>query len=310
MRQVVVVQTGGYEFVGTWHLPPGGAERDPDVGFVFLNAGHLPRDGHAGISVRTAQALTRLGHHVMRFDLPGLGDSPGELPHKTDDLFQMIHDGWYAEPAVVLARELRRRFHFRRVVLGGLCGAAGTGLLAAVRDPDSIAGIVAIELELFQPVPEVPLNVRESLVSRAAWLRLLSGHSRYSHLVRIPGQPMLNWIGPALLPAHADRPLARALRDTVRRGTPVLVIMAAGKRREVFYDQVKKALLQGRPYPNLTEVSLPGTNHILTTGGAQAGAVEAVATWASSHFPSPARQSPSGATRREAAVTGSLQKAG
>jgi hypothetical protein len=86
--------------------------------------------------------------------------------------------------------------------------------------------------------------------------------------------------------------------------------MAAGKRREVFYDQVKQALLGDRTLPNLSEVSLPATNHILTTGGAQALAVEAVVEWAARNFP---RSSGTRTVERAGArarAPGALQKAG
>jgi pimeloyl-ACP methyl ester carboxylesterase len=287
MRQIVTVQSAGYEFVGTWHLPvrPGGvAPRDRELAFLFFNAGHLPRDGHAGITVHAAELLAEMGHHALRFDLPGLGDSPGELPEKTDELFQMIHDGWYADPAVALTRELRRRHGFSQLVVGGLCGAAGTALLVAEREPDAVAGVVAIEMELFYPYPEPQLSPFQSLTSRAAWLRLLSGHSRYSHLLGPFGLPLLGALGHRVLPAFADRPLCLSYRSAVSRGLPVLVIAAEGKRRATFYDQVHKALVGGRP-ANLTSLLLPGTNHILTTGGAQQLALQHVSDWAMRNFP-------------------------
>ena len=284
MRQVMTIATAGQEFVGTWHFPMHAGPGQADLAFLFFNAGHLPRDGHAGITTRAAEVLAQMGHHALRFDLPGLGDSPGQLPDKTDDLFQMIHDGWFVESALALAGELRRRFEFRRLVLGGLCGAAGTSLLMAEREPDWVAGIIAIEIEFFYPVPELPLTPMQSLFSRAAWLRLLSGHSRYSHTIGSLGGPVLSAVGPLLLPSFADRPLCHAFRAAVRRGIPMLVLAAEGKRRATFYDQIKKALIRGNP-PHLTDHMLAGTNHILTTGGAQAVALQHMQAWAVRHFP-------------------------
>jgi len=282
MRQVFPVRSAGYEFVGTHHRPELRAPVTQPA-FLFFNAGHLPRDGHAMIGARSADRLARLGFHVFRVDLPGLGDAPGEVPEHTDDLFRMIHEGAFVDPAREALRALRRLHGIDRFVVGGLCGAAGTAIHLATREPETVAGILAVELELFLPgFVDLPLPAREALLSRAAWLRLLTGHGRRSGWLPFSPEPLLPLIGPALLPDHTDRPLVEAFVSLVRRRMPMLVIMAARKRREIFYDQVCKALLGRSPRPWLTNVSLPGTNHILTTGDAQQAALAAVEAWAHS----------------------------
>ncbi|HQP34208.1 MAG TPA: hypothetical protein PLI95_03485 [Polyangiaceae bacterium] len=279
MRGLFTLETGSFRLVGTHHVPSWSA-RTWGVGVVLFNAGHLPRDGHAMINVRAAERLAASGFHAFRVDLPGLGDSPGELPVHTEELFRLVHQGWHLAPAQAAIRELQRLHGIRSFVVGGLCGSAGTALLLAAADPTLVAGVVAMELELFHAFRDVPLSPREAVFSRAAWLRLLTGHGRRSWRVPRAAESLLPLFGSALLPAHTDRKLVHALVELDRRRTPVLVVMAGGKRREIFYDQVCRAVLGATARPWRAHVSVAGTNHIFTTGGGQRIALDAIERWA------------------------------
>jgi pimeloyl-ACP methyl ester carboxylesterase len=289
MRQLLAVRLSRHDLVGTCHVPSHRAlsGQKTQVGFLFLNAGHLPRDGHAGISTNAAESIAAMGHPVFRFDLPGLGDSPGQVPQTTDALFRMIHDGWFTEPARLLVQALCRRFQIPRLVLGGLCGAAGTALLVAQQEPYRVAGVVGIETEFFYPCPEPPVKSWQALLSRAAWLRLITGHSQFSSALHLPQTSLTRLVGRRLLPPHTDFALVSAWTQCVQRGMPVLLVMAEGKRRHIFYDQVQQSVLAGSSPGNLSVMTIAGTNHILTTGGAQPIVVRAMEAWAEHNFGRP-----------------------
>ena len=239
MRRIERVRADGIDLVGTLHEP---VQTVGDVGFLFLNAGHVPREGHAGVMARVADRLADLGFPAWRFDLPGLGDSPGGVPVRLEDFFQRVHDGMFVEPATTLVRRLASPGGVRRIVLGGLCGGAATGIFVADREPGAVAGLVALEAEFSRPGEEDPRSLWGKLASRGSWLRLLTGHSRMSSpfLVRA-GRHVL---GPWLLPPLTNRKLVSCYQAVVARGIPVLVMMAAGKRRDLFIDQVDRVLFQ------------------------------------------------------------------
>jgi pimeloyl-ACP methyl ester carboxylesterase len=290
MRRVVELGEGSVRMVGTYHHPrsglgaSSGLEGADSPAFLFLNSGHMPRDGHASLVARMAEHVARLGYPSFRLDLPGLGDSPGQLPESLESLFQMMHDGCHVEPALAAARDIRRRYGFDTLVLGGLCAAAGTSLLAAARSPECVAGIVALELELFRPVAEVPLELGAAVRSRAAWLRLLTGHSRLNRVVPPIRGLVPGWLGRMLLPAHTDRPLVDALADFVARQKPLLLMMSAGNRRAAFFDQVRGVVLGRRAARSLRLCEIPGTNHIFTTGAAHEVVLERLGAWSREHF--------------------------
>ena len=291
MRHLLTWDYGQYRMAGTAHIPDvdpldaalGGPA--PKIGFLFLNPGHLPRDGHAGLMVRLADEVCQQGHHAFRFDLPGLGDSEGLLPRTTAELFVMMHSGWFVEPALTLLRGLPERYGLDRMVVSGLCGGAGTALLAAAQVPELIAGVLAFEPEFFHPHPEKPVPPWRATLTRAGWLRFLSGQSRFSERFGMPRPELLELLGTRLLPPITDTRLVIALRDLAARGTPVATVMAGGQRRNKFLLQVCAVLFPYGIPAHLSVLSIPKTNHIFTTGGGRHTAIEAVTAWCRSTFP-------------------------
>lgn len=275
------------DVLGTAHLPdresPGGAVAG-DLAFLFFNAGHVPREGHAGTIARVADQLAASGFPAYRFDLPGLGDSPGEIPAGLEEFFFSVHDGAFAPAALQIARAVIKRSACSRLVLGGLCGGAATALFVAEEAPELVAGLVALEPEFVRPGGVAPQELRGKLSNRASWLRLLTGHSQYSERLRFVSRLVLPLAGRWLLPAEANRALVWSYRALVRRGVPCLIMLAEGKPRELFYDQLNKLLFRGKPGAQVTEIPILNTNHIFTSGGAAERIVQEVGEWAERSF--------------------------
>lgn len=307
MRQIDRIQWEGNTLVGTCHLPEG--EPASDVGFLFFNFGYVPRDGHGGLAAKVCDALAAKGFPSFRFDLPGLGDSSGTPPAFAEDLFDHVTSGGYAACALAIARDRMQRFHLKKIVMGGLCGAAVTAIYTADRDPSVVGGLLLLEPELFlttksalekvhgekeinawtlilqgmDRLSQVPIIA--PVFSYWGWMRLLTLENRYGRHVPLPRKWLLSvLLQKDKLPDVSNIPLIDAWRRAVALRIPCLVITAQGKLREVFFDRINGVALSGLDTSNVEHVRLSGTNHIFTTGGAIDAVNARVLPWALSHF--------------------------
>ena len=141
VRAVSFTNSNGQKLVGTLHAPEPGTPRRPCV--VLLSPGVKMRVGPGRLYVPLTQALTGLGHPVLRFDFFGLGDSEGELAETMlADIYNHIEVGRYVDDTLAAIAWLRAHGH-DRFVLGGLCGGAITALLAAQREP-AVIGLLSL----------------------------------------------------------------------------------------------------------------------------------------------------------------------
>ncbi|MGA9422940.1 MAG: alpha/beta fold hydrolase [Rhodanobacteraceae bacterium] len=97
---------------------------------VLLNAGFLPRSDPFRLHVRLARRLAAQGYAVLRFDLPGVGDSLSltELPQS-----RLLHEVFDA---------LGRRTGYTRLIVGGICGGADLAWQASLADPRVVGAIL------------------------------------------------------------------------------------------------------------------------------------------------------------------------
>lgn len=302
MRAIEHVDFEGVSLVGTHHLAAPGTRRN--IGVLVLNGGYVPRDGHSGLSVKICDALAARGFPSFRFDLPMLGDSPGQPPALADEFFELIYRGDFCEPTLAIARALCRRHSLDGVILSGLCGGASTALYAADRAPGLVVGLALLEPELYRATatdhgtPASKLGDPRSGASEFAhkfagklfsywgWMRLLTRENGMSRFAFLPRERILDLVLPRdQLPKSTNIPLVGAFCRTVNALTPTLVVTARGKLHEVFYDRITGVVLKGARRPNLTHLRVAGTNHTFTTGGAIEEVSSHVVDWAARTFP-------------------------
>ncbi len=300
MRSIEHIRFRGEELVGTYHHEnPASLRR---IGVLLLNAGYVPRDGHAGLGVKICDALAAQGFPSFRFDLPTLGDSSGEPPVQANELFDMVYRGDFAEPTLAILRELAKRHDLEGFILGGLCGAAVTAIYTADRDPKSVVGLILLEPELYrvtdnatlEPKTETtaattPLERARGLAHESAgrllsywgWMRALTLENRFGRFIPLPRQWILDLVlSRDELPKVTNMPLVGAFRRVVDQRIPMLVITAQGKLRELFFDRITGVVLAGAETQPMKHVRLPGTNHIFTSGGAIAAVTKEILSWA------------------------------
>lgn len=292
MREIIRLDIEGRELIGTYHhADPTPAQKlagdVPVVGLLF-NAGHIPREGNAGLHTTIANFLTSVGIPVFRFDLPGFGDTPGAIPGETETLFTMIHQGYLTDYAVGLTKKIHEWSGGAKVLLGGLCGGAQISMHVASRASDYVAGVIALEPEFFLKL-EIILDshTKKRFLTRAFWLRYITRHNRAAVKFPLPDGirfAVLKLGGQALLPRLTDFYLISVLKDMVANQTPLLLIMAKNRPPEIFYDQIFQVLFQDRQPANMTHISIPKTNHIFTANRPHDQIIQAIADWSREKF--------------------------
>ena len=98
---------------------------------VLVNVGLVHRVGPFRQQVQLARRLAALGHAVLRFDMPGIGDSAFSASTE----FDVIRDAF---------DRLDQRIGAHGYVIGGICAAADRGWNISLADP-RIRGLLLID---------------------------------------------------------------------------------------------------------------------------------------------------------------------
>ncbi len=170
IEQPVWLRGNGFDMLGILSPPP------PETlarrtGVVIVVGGAQYRVGSHRQFVQLARHLAAAGFPVLRFDLPGMGDSPGELPAFEDTAPHIAAaiDGLHAQcPGL------------EGTVLWGLCDGASASLLyvQATRDV-RVAGLALlnpwVRSEAGLARARVKHYYRQRLTDPAFWRKLLTG---------------------------------------------------------------------------------------------------------------------------------------
>jgi uncharacterized protein len=148
----------GFDMLGIVSLPPADTPTQ-NTGVVIVVGGAQYRAGSHRQFVQLARFLAKAGFLVLRFDLPGMGDSPGELPSFEDTSSHI---------AAAIDGFQRQHPDVERVVLWGLCDGASASLLYvdATHDP-RIAG-----LALLNPWVRNEVSLARARVKHYYWQRM------------------------------------------------------------------------------------------------------------------------------------------
>ena len=168
-EQTLQITGNGFAMLGILSLPAAGAPVQHTAVLIVVGGAQYRVGSHRQF-VRLARHLAAAGHPVLRFDLPGMGDSPGEpLPFEDS-----------APPIAASLDALQQASGCGRAVLWGLCDGASANLLymQTTHDP-RVAG-----LALFNPWvrsdaglarARVKHYYRQRLLEPAFWRKLAGG---------------------------------------------------------------------------------------------------------------------------------------
>jgi uncharacterized protein len=255
------------------------AQPASDLGVLIIVGGPQYRVGSHRQFVLLARALARQGHHVLRFDYRGMGDSAGTLHdflQVSDDVAAAIAALQKAAPAV------------QRVVLWGLCDGASAALLYLHQRSDPrVAGLALLNPWVRSEASLAKTHVKhyyaERLKSGQFWQKLFSGQVAASAVSGLWRNLRLAFVPSGEQTANNSLPYQQRMAQAwlAFAGATLLMLSEKDLTAQEFVefsksDPLFQKALRTRPP---TRVSLADADHTCSSPQAQRAAEEATASW-------------------------------
>jgi alpha-beta hydrolase superfamily lysophospholipase len=290
-RELITLDGLGVSVRGTFHKPPAsshswsGGDTRKIVGLVFLNSLSLPRAATGDSAVYWAESFANGGYPSFRFDLPGLGDTAGNVP---TDLLSFINAGGYASIAAAKMKELAEGFNLSGVVLVGHCAGTVSAIYAAACMGKECKGLVLLDPYFDLPQVVRPM-VRRGLSDWALRSRLGGILSNiYDRMRKI----RLIFRGSAP-PQNANLVLLSRWKEVASTGLPILLFKSPGRKtqgtkpRVGEFDYLAHVLkIAGRKSQVSVEL-LEGTDHTFANRTGRAAVRRQTELWLSKYLPLP-----------------------
>jgi pimeloyl-ACP methyl ester carboxylesterase len=284
-RELITVSVGELRLLGTYHKPHdnGSSSRAPlgstnRIGVLFLNAGFLPRASVGDSAVYWADSYAKCGYPSFRFDLPGLGDSGGEVPAQVLDF---VNAGGYAPILSATVREVVERFTLSGVVIFGHCAGTVTALYTAAATKEC-KGLVLLDPYFF--LPQERTKIRDELSKWVSWSRLGAIASNIYYCLKHV-RLLVRRNRP---PRNANLPLLRYWKQLASSGMPILILKAPAlktrgvKPRVGEFDYIGYLqTLAGRGSRVVVEY-IEGTNHSFADAEGRAAVRQHTEHWLNS----------------------------
>jgi len=284
-RELVAFHGGNFPIRGTYHRASNeqaGVQKPGRLGVIFLNSLSLPRTATGDSSAEWADALAECGYPCFRVDLPGLGDSEGDLPA---DLLSYINGGGFAPAASSVAKEITERFDLAGVVLVGHCAGAVSAVLAAAKASEC-KGLILMDVYFHLPQAVRP-KFRQYLSNwalKSAPGRMAS--NLYDRLRRLRLRVQAN-----RLPENANLPLLRCWKQVASSGQPILMLKAPARKaigtkaRVGEFDYLQYALKTAGPQSQVIVKFAEGTDHSFANRLGRAAVRQEMGSWLEAFFP-------------------------
>jgi pimeloyl-ACP methyl ester carboxylesterase len=234
---------------------------------VLPNAGAIRRSGPNRMWTELARRTAARGLAAIRFDIPGIGDAPGDATALISD------EAYYEQPLVELELELLDRLGRAgvadRFVAAGLCSSSYWGWQAALRD-GRVLGAILINLYAFEYSRELVLErdrrrtmevMRAGMIARLRRKGLPRAELRRAVTALLSALRSPRERGGSIEDAQRGA-IAEAFGLLARRGTRVLLVFS---RRELLLEQLERQgqLAALATWPNLAVERLTTADHEL-----------------------------------------------
>jgi pimeloyl-ACP methyl ester carboxylesterase len=318
MRKSIEIVVQGLRLRGVVHAPLAGsrgAAELNEVGVVILHPGFLPRSGQGDFAVALAEAIAEEGVPAVRIDMPGLGDSEGDLPEDSFAFIDITQEGGFAEVAWECVERIQEQLHWRKVIIGGHCGGAITGFFAlADRKRNGVAGMFALETMFHMVRSAAPVQTAEAPMGGSSWrlrrevfrqemraallnskfggsLQKLAQRSREMLKGKRPvpaanpgaakgggnGRPI-----PKQLPVESNFKLLKSVEQVIKSDLPLLFVTADDPTKPAECDYVEYLL--SRCAGQARHERLFGTDHGFLSGGGKDRVIACVTKWIGAEF--------------------------
>jgi pimeloyl-ACP methyl ester carboxylesterase len=286
-RELTTLGGGGVLLHGTYHKATayaanGAAGSTKNIGVMFLNALSTPRSLIGESGVYWATSFAARGYPSFRFDLPGLGDSYGEIPN---DLVKFADEGGWATIASSKVKELVQSRGLPGVVMFGHCSGATTAIYAASNCREC-KGLILMDPYFNLPRALTP-SLRPGLV---LWVR----RSRTGALLRA-GYDRIRELREALrkeaLPANANLNLISRLKQVVSSGLPILIfkapkppVVGGSKLRAADFDYFDYVLSLAVRSNQFTVKTIEDTDHSFSNRAGRMAVRQHSEAWLGEYF--------------------------
>lgn len=250
------------------------AERDR-IGVLFLNPWYPTRAWKGDSAVYWAESFAECGYPSFRLDLPGCGDSEGNLP---SELANFINRGGYASLVATQIKEVTERYKLAGVVIMGLCAGAVSAIFAAS---------VSLEckgLVLMDPLFNLPEAARSN--RREQFATFVSQHS-LSRMIRKAYHRILATcllLRSKQLPRNSNFPLLKRWNELNSAGLPMLVLESRRVRGGEF-DYVRYNLERSDYKSRVSVKLIEGAYHTFTDDMGRAAVRQHTEIWLKTYFP-------------------------
>ena len=288
-REVITLDAGGILLRGTYHrcegeLPdsPPAPSKSNRIGVLLLNSGFLPRAAFGDSAVYWADSFAKCGYPSFRFDLPGLGDSEGNLPVQMLDLVHLVNAGRYAPLLSTAAKSLTARFNLFGVVVMGLCAGAVSAIYTAAASTE-VKGLVLLDPYFY--LQQAGTNRYRVRAHMSNLFNNLKHFSLFSCTKKVP--------------RNANLALIRCWTRLASAGVPMLVLTASTSKPEVGeFDYLFQLTSQ---YSRIIVKHIERTDHSFVKAPGKAATRAQIEEWLADYFPL-ARNGATACLRARAAI--------
>ena len=280
-RELIELPGHGVMVRGTlhWSRPA----TDGRIGIAFLNSLSLPRTATGDSAVYWAESFAASGYPSFRIDLPGLGDTNGDIP---SEVLNFINAGGYAEITAAKVKELVETFGLSGVILIGHCAGTISAINAATACKEVCEGLILLD-PYFHITQAIRPMVRRGLSNWALHSRIGRTLSNFYDRTR---NIRLRFRGNAL-PRNANFPLLSRWKEVASSGVPILMIKAPSRKssgtgpRQGEFDYLKYVLqLAGRKGHVVVEL-IEGTDHSFANRLGRIAVQQRIESWLGNYFP-------------------------
>jgi alpha-beta hydrolase superfamily lysophospholipase len=245
---------------------------------ILFNTGQEYHVGPHRLYVPLARYWAARGHHVLRYDLGGIGDSappPGE-PENIAYPGHMLDD---AREAIALVR--KEAMH-GRVIAAGLCSGGWLAFQSA-RDGLAVDAVVSINPPVYLRDADAGAQwltqateldrYQHSMRDPSKWLKALRGGAAYAHFMRVSASVLRRSVAArvgGILGDALPEGLANDLWTIARRGVRSLFVFSRGDDGLQYFQQhAQPALRRARVRDFVQQLVVEGAGHTFRPRAAQ-----------------------------------------